>query len=360
MPYVIDKFVPFRFNKLDLDKIGIDKVLGKQLHYSCCGKSALYHCMLSLGLKLGDKILVPNYICASVLVPIYKAGLTPVFYDIRDTDLNASLDSIDKFYKSDPSIKAVLVASMYGNPADLENIEHYCSDNHLLLIDDAAQSLGAKIEDRYVGSFGDAGFFSFSPGKATPGHLGAFFWTSNTDYKFKRSHHGLYHFATYMNYYFTRYMRYEYGHNRITKLFAYFEALTKKMSNWWNDDIAPWESGILGGILWENFHQKFRCKYASKFSEVFDGNSRFTVITRGEKGTNNHKLVILCNTIEIASLLMKHLEHNGIFTLNGYPLLDNNINTPVAKSIEKRVIEIPLEDDAEKFDYILNTVNTFL
>ena len=350
MQYLIEKFVPFRYQRYELDQKKLDSLLGKQMHYASCGKAALYHCLLSLGLHSGDHILVPNYICSSVLVPIHKIGMIPVFYDISNLDLNASLEGI----------KAVLVASMYGTPANLGAIELFCRERQMLLIDDAAQSLGAKIGNRYVGTFGDAGFFSFSPGKATPGHLGAFFWTSNTDYRFKRSHHGLYHFATYMNYYFTRYKRYEYGHNRITKLFAYFEALTKKMSNWWNDDIAPWESGILGGILRENFHQKFRCEYASKFNEVFDGNSRFTVITRGEKGTNNHKLVILCNTIEIASLLMKHLEHNGIFTLNGYPLLDNNINTPVAKSIEKRVIEIPLEDDAEKFDYILNTVNAFL
>lgn len=359
MAYYIDKFLPFRYGRYDLDQIGLNSLLGKQMRYASCGKSALYHCLLSLGIQAGDKILVPNYICSSVLVPIDKLGLKPVYYDINELDLNASIDSIKWNKENAPLIKAVLVASMYGNPANLEVIEQYCKDNQILLIDDAAQSLGARINGRYVGTFGDAGFFSFSPGKATPGHLGAFFWTSNTDYKFKRSHHGLYHFATYMNYYFTRYKRYEYGHNRITKIFTYFEALTKKMSDWWNDDISPWESGILGGILKENFQQTFRRKYASKFNDVFDGNSTFTVITKGESGTNNHKLVILCNTKKITSLLMKHLENNGIFTLNGYPLLDNNINTPVAKSIDKRVIEIPLEDDAEKFDYILNTINAF-
>lgn len=168
MDYCIEKFTPFRYEKYNIDLIGLDKLLGKQMHYASCGKAALYHCLLSLNFSSGDKLLVPNYICSSVLVPIFKLGLAPVYYDINENDLNADINSIITEARKDSSIMAVLVASMYGNPADLGLIEDFCKKNYLLLIDDADQSLGAKTRGRFVGTFGDAGFFSFFPGKATP------------------------------------------------------------------------------------------------------------------------------------------------------------------------------------------------
>ena len=67
------------------------------------------------------------------------------------------------------------MAGLYGNPVDYPGIEKICKDFGVKLIDDAAQSFGAKLNGRLAGTWGDAGFFSFSPGKSTPGHLGSFF-----------------------------------------------------------------------------------------------------------------------------------------------------------------------------------------
>jgi len=128
MDYCIEKFTPFRYEKYNIDLIGLDKLLGKQMHYASCGKAALYHCLLSLNLSSGDKLLVPNYICSSVLVPIFKLGLVPVYYDINENDLNADINSIITEARKDSSIRAVLVASMYGNPADLGLIEDFCKN----------------------------------------------------------------------------------------------------------------------------------------------------------------------------------------------------------------------------------------
>ena len=60
-----------------------------------------------------------------------------------------------------PEISCLLVASMYGNPADMVQLEGLCKEHGIKLIDDAAQSFGAKIQDRFIGTFGDAGFMAF-------------------------------------------------------------------------------------------------------------------------------------------------------------------------------------------------------
>ena len=54
----------------------------------------------------------------------------------------------------------------------MENIEAICRKQKVLLIDDAAQAFGSVVNGRYIGSFGDGGFFSFSPGKPTAAHRG--------------------------------------------------------------------------------------------------------------------------------------------------------------------------------------------
>lgn len=359
MTYYIEKFLPLRYGKYDLDQIGLNKLLEKQMEYASCGKAALYHCLLSLGLKRGDKVLVPNYICSSILVPIDKLGLKPVYYDINERDLNASIDSIKWNKENDSSIKAVLVASMYGNPADLETIERYCRERQLFLIDDAAQSFGAKTNGRYVGTFGDAGFFSFSPGKATSGHLGAFFWTSNNNYHIHKRNHFLYHRVAYWNYYFNRYEIYRYQNNKLRFILRYIDAIARKFTNYWNDKLNDFEKQILGGILHENFSQTFRQEFAARLYRIYQDNEYFRVITKGTVGSNNHKLVLICKSKEIADSLMNHFRKCRIFTLNGYPLLNNNANTPIAHDIDRRVVEIPLENDKKKFEYIVRCIREF-
>ena len=90
------------------------------------------------------------------------------------------------------------MAGLYGNPVDYPGIEKICKDFGVKLIDDAAQSFGAKLNGRLAGTWGDAGFFSFSPGKSTPGHLGSFFWTSKR-YILIRDTGFLYYFPIYIS-----------------------------------------------------------------------------------------------------------------------------------------------------------------
>lgn len=360
MRYSIFHFVPLRYGREKLDVVQLSTTIGKKMQYATCGKAAIYHCLNSLGLKRGETILIPNYVCDCILKPIKKLGLQYVFYDINSKDLNANVSDIKNRLDNNPLIKAVLVASMYGNPAELNQIELLCKEKSVFLIDDGAQSFGSRIEDRYVGTFGDAGLFSFSRAKATPGHLGAFFWTSNDNYRIKRTHHYLYHKIAYLSYYFNSYELYKYYKYRLFFLLNYLTLILYKLVDWWNDDICSFEKPILGGVLKANSQQTFRTEFASQLNAKFLNNPLFSVITAGAPNTNNHKLVILFNDKDIANKCYQYLDSCGIYSSEGYCLLDREADTPIAKSIEKKVLEIPLENDKDKFDNLLEKLDSFI
>lgn len=169
----IKLFVPFQFEKRPIYENVITRIFGHEAIYVSKGRYAITHILNSYGIKDG-KIAISAYMCPSVKETLTQKGYCVVYYDINPIDMNADVESVSKVIDIEKP-KAVVIASMYGNPADLVRLEKLCCDKHIIMIDDAAQSFGAKLDDRFVGSFGDGGFFSFSPGKPTAAHRGGTF-----------------------------------------------------------------------------------------------------------------------------------------------------------------------------------------
>ena len=324
------------------------------------GRQALYHILQAHGVR--GSILIPAYICQTVIEPIIRCGLKPVFYDVDEHDLNADMSSID-FLAKRYDCSSLLVASMYGNPADLLGIEAYCRNKGVLLIDDAAQSFGAKVGGRYVGTFGNAGFFSFSPGKPTAGHLGAFFWTGNDSYHIPRSRHGLYHYVTYLDYYFNRLHRYRYRGSKLGSVFSLLRRAIGKFTDTTNDDISEFEEKILGGIL--SAHMKgefdFRRRWVDEFIARFDGNPLFRIVKSLRGAPHNHKLVVVFEDAKCAALFIDYMKCKGVYTLNGYrPLTDNLQYLPNLEKINGKVVEMPIEDADHKMSYLFDAITAFI
>lgn len=158
----IEKFVPFRFCKRQLELTGLSALTGKNWRYSSSGKASLYHCLKSLNIQ--GKLLMPVYMCSSVKPVLRRLKISPIYYDLSETDLNADVEDIKKKILQHPDVSGILVAGLYGNPVDYPGIEKICKDFGVKLIDDAAQSFGAKLNGRLAGTWGDAGFFPFLPG----------------------------------------------------------------------------------------------------------------------------------------------------------------------------------------------------
>lgn len=354
---VIEIFKPLDFKNKLLDLCQLDKETGQQWQYASSGKAALYHCLKSLNVR--GKVLVPVYICSSIIEPITKLGLTYSCYDISSNDLNANLNDIEAKIINE-QICCVLVASMYGNPAKMTEIELLCKKYNVLMIDDAAQSFGATYDDRFLGTFGDAGFFSFSPGKATSGHLGAFFWTKNENYSIKRTNHYLLHKLAFLDFYYNRYHIYKFRKFKVFIILMYLKFGLFKIFDLYNDKINEFEKPILGGILLANKEQVFRRYILEFINKELIQYSNIKLITLGFRCTNNHKIVIICNQITLANLLIKHLNKSKIYASSGYKLLRNFTDCPIAESLVLRIVEIPLENDMQKNEYIVNQLKKYL
>lgn len=109
-----------------------------------------------------DEVIIPAYICPSVIDTVRDAGFKVRFADIGD-DLNIDPSSVATLL-NDKTL-AVIVPHMYGCPARITEIEAVCQAARVFMIDDAAQVVGIEHEGRLLGTFGDVGILSFAQSK---------------------------------------------------------------------------------------------------------------------------------------------------------------------------------------------------
>lgn len=106
----------------------------------------------------GKRVLVPANICYAAIYPIIYAGAIPVFCDVDEKTGNITRALFQKYIDN---IDAAIVPHMYGNPvADIEAIQKMCQDNSILLIEDCASAMGASINEKMCGTWGDYSIFS--------------------------------------------------------------------------------------------------------------------------------------------------------------------------------------------------------
>lgn len=131
------------------------------------GLDALWIAFRALGIGEGDEVIVQGNTYIASVMGITMNGATPVFVE-PDEFFNIDAAKIEE--KITEKTKAVLVVHLYGQASNMEPIVTLCEKYNLRLVEDCAQSHGAKFNDQMTGSFGDIGCFSFYPSK----NLGAF------------------------------------------------------------------------------------------------------------------------------------------------------------------------------------------
>ncbi|HEY8550224.1 MAG TPA: DegT/DnrJ/EryC1/StrS family aminotransferase [Vicinamibacterales bacterium] len=110
------------------------------------------------------EVIVPSYTCFSVPASIVKAGLRPHVVDVDPLTFDYDVSRLERVDFS--KVAAIVATSLYGYPSDLQTLSRIAADRQVLLIDDAAQAMGARLHGRYLGGWGDAGLLSFDKGKA--------------------------------------------------------------------------------------------------------------------------------------------------------------------------------------------------
>lgn len=123
------------------------------------GTTALHLALLSLGIQKKDEVIIPSYVCQSLLNAINYTKAKPILADIQDNFIekgfNISYETIKPLITE--KTKAIILPHLFGIPADIEKIKSL----NIPIIEDCAQSLGAEYNGKKVGSIGDIGVFSF-------------------------------------------------------------------------------------------------------------------------------------------------------------------------------------------------------
>jgi len=140
--------------------------------------SAIFLSLLSLGVKAGDRVLIPSFTFLAVPSAVHHAGAVPVLVEIND---NYTIDLKDFSEKIKDNIKAVLISHMRGHISDMDVIVSLCKKHKIPLIEDAAHSLGSFWKNKKSGTLGDVGCFSFQSYKLLNSGEGGILTTNNKD-----------------------------------------------------------------------------------------------------------------------------------------------------------------------------------
>ena len=110
-------------------------------------------------LSKNDKVLVPALSWSTTIFPLAQAGLIPVFCDQSFDDFNINLNQVEEQAKRE-DVKAIMLIHTYGLSVNMDRVTDICKKNKLVLIEDTCESMGAKWNNDYCGSFGIASTFS--------------------------------------------------------------------------------------------------------------------------------------------------------------------------------------------------------
>ncbi len=164
------------FEKLLSTSLGVKYALGVN-----SGTSALSCAMTAMGIGPGDEVIIPAYAWVSSAASVARVGAVPILADVDDT---FCLDPKDLEEKRSQYTKLIMPVHMCGASCDMDSIINFAKQFNLMVLEDAAQALGASYKGAPLGSIGDAGILSFQWNKMiTSGEGGAVVTNSQKIYE---------------------------------------------------------------------------------------------------------------------------------------------------------------------------------
>ena len=143
------------------------------------GTSALHAILLAYGIKKGDEVIVPSFTFIATANSVLFVGANPIFADIERETYGLDPKNVEK--KITSRTKAIMPIHYGGSSCRINELKEIAEDHKLLLIEDAAESLGAKVDGKPVGSFGDSTMFSFCGNKVITTGEGGMIVTDQRD-----------------------------------------------------------------------------------------------------------------------------------------------------------------------------------
>ena len=141
------------------------------------GTTALHLALVSLGIKKGDEVIIPNFTMIACANAVCYTGAKPVFVDAELNTFNMDVNQIEK--KITKKTKAIMVVHLFGHPCNMKEIKRLAKRYNLKIIEDAAESHGAEYNRKKCGSLGDIACFSFFANKIVTTGEGGMVITDN-------------------------------------------------------------------------------------------------------------------------------------------------------------------------------------
>ena len=141
------------------------KVGSKSAAALSSGTAAIHMALKAAGVGEGDIVFCQSLTFSASANPIIYQNAIPVFIDSNYETWNMDPKALEEAFEKYPEVKAVIVVHLYGLSADMDKIVELCKKHNVVLIEDAAESLGTTYKGKHTGTFGEYGIFSFNGNK---------------------------------------------------------------------------------------------------------------------------------------------------------------------------------------------------
>lgn len=166
-------------NISEIERITCEKLgCGNAVALSC-GTAALHLAVKLAGVKPGDKVFCSDMTFAATLNPVVYEGGEPVFIDTEYDTWNMDPKALEKAFEIYPEVRVVVFVNLYGTPGKLDELISVCRKHGAVMIEDAAESLGASYKGRQTGTFGAFNAISFNGNKIITGSAGGMLLTDD-------------------------------------------------------------------------------------------------------------------------------------------------------------------------------------
>lgn len=162
--------------RLICEKVGCKYAVGLS-----AGTAALHLAMKLAGVKPGDYVFCSDMTFDATVNPVVYEGGIPIFIDSEDETWNMDPKALEKAFELYPDVKVVVIVHLYGTPAKMDEIKAICDKHNAVIVEDAAESLGATYKGIQTGTFGDYSIISFNGNKIITGSSGGMLLTDDKE-----------------------------------------------------------------------------------------------------------------------------------------------------------------------------------
>lgn len=145
------------------------------------GTSALHMAVKLAGIRQGDRVFCSDLTFSATVNPVVYEGGKPVFIDTEYDTWNMDPAALEKAFELYPEVKTVVLAHLYGTPGKIDQIRNICREHGAVIIEDAAEALGASYKGIQTGTFGAYNAVSFNGNKIITGSSGGMFLTDSKE-----------------------------------------------------------------------------------------------------------------------------------------------------------------------------------